>query len=139
MTDTVAINFDETQAVLEGLAEYINAWAKSKGWNDDRSFGDDIALMHSELSEALEEYRNGRLLGEVYYSYKDSGGTINTNESHQVNGDANKPEGVASELADTIIRILHTSAMRGIPTARVLVEKMAYNETREYRHGGKAL
>ncbi len=73
---------------LSELAKEIHANAVEHGWwESERSFGEVIALCHSELSEALEEYRNGHGLAEVYY-----------------NGD--KPEGVPVELADCIIRIL---------------------------------
>ena len=45
--------------MLNELAQKINETAHVHGWWDtDRSFGDIIALCHSELSEALEAYRN---------------------------------------------------------------------------------
>lgn len=36
-------------------------------WEEDKNFGEVIALMHTELSEAFEEYRNGKKANETYY------------------------------------------------------------------------
>jgi NTP pyrophosphatase (non-canonical NTP hydrolase) len=98
--------------------------AKEKGWWDDDSadtnnFGMKLMLMVSELSEALEEYRHGRALTEIWY------------------GESGKPEGIPVELADVMIRIFDLCGHHNIPLVKALVEKLAYNKTREYRHGGK--
>jgi len=53
-------------------------------------------------------------------------------------GENGKPEGVASELADTVIRICDLAGMLGLDLGKAIVEKMVYNETRPHRHGGKA-
>lgn len=50
-----------------------------------------------------------------------------------------KPEGMAVEMADCIIRILDWCGKEGIDIDDVIAEKMAYNKTRPYRHGGKKL
>ncbi len=111
---------------MKQRAVWLLAWeawqtAQEKGWHQpETTFGDRIALMHSELSEALEEYRNGHGYTEVYY-------------------DGDKPEGIPVELADVVIRVLDCCEEYGIDLYDALKIKMAYNQTRAVRHGGKRL
>lgn len=111
--------------MLNELRDVVHNTAKDKGWWDgERSVGDMIALCHSELSEALEEYRKKPLLiRDIYYD------TVKLE----------KPEGFPVELVDTMIRILDIMGHFDIDVDRVMGIKMAYNKTRDYRHGGKAL
>lgn len=93
----------------------LTAWetAEKNGWhNEPRSFGDHIALAHSELSEALEAYRN------------------NDNDDK-----------IMEELADTVIRIFDTAAeLFGIDSFILsIVDKQIVNKSRSYRHGDKKL
>lgn len=97
--------------------------ADDKGWHDvkpERTFGDLIALCHSELSEALEEYRKGNSTFKIYFKNK-------------------KPEGVPIEMADLLIRVFDMCMHLEIPIEKALKIKMDYNKTRSYRHGGKAI
>tara|TARA_E500000331_G_scaffold342891_1_gene377053 strand:- start:387 stop:722 length:336 start_codon:yes stop_codon:yes gene_type:complete len=101
-------------------ASYQNA--KDHGWHDEpRTVGDLICLMHSELSEALEEHRNGKAPSQTYY-----------NETKP-----SKPEGIPIELADCIIRIFDFCGLHNIDLEKALEIKMDYNRTRPYRHGNK--
>lgn len=148
LTDAVRRIADERDPD-ESIADALNALCDkaflnslSKGFHDDKvDVGVDgwlaydamkIALMHSELSEALEELREGILPHEPYYRGY-NGTIVHTFENED--GSLNKPEGVASELADVIIRIADYCGSRGVDLGTALVEKAAYNERRPTRHG----
>ena len=118
---------------LKEMAVEVEQVNREHGWYDDeRTFGDDIALLHSELSEALEAYRQ--------WEFKDFTKLyILRNDGEIIPCDNPKPEGVGSELADVLIRLLDTAARRGIDLEAEYHRKVAYNKTRGYRHGGKKL
>lgn len=111
---------------LEFLQKQCHKIAKEKGFWDDwsitlepnktvygitdlkyRNNGELIALMHSELSEALEAIRHD--------DWKN----------------------VGEEMADTVIRILDFCEARGINLSKEIVKKMKINRKREYKHGKK--
>lgn len=117
---------DEEPKSVEEWTKTCHKAATDKGWHDPakpRQFGTMIALMHSELTEALEEGRNGHAYAEVYF--KDDG------KGRQ------KPEGVPIELADLLYRVFDFAGLHGIDLQRALEIKHAYNIGREMRHGGK--
>lgn len=119
---------------LNDLAKEVHQNAVDHGWYDStRTFGDIVALCHSELSEALEEYRNHMPL--MYFVDEITGGA-DTDMSHY-NGQ--KLEGIATEMIDCIIRILDWCGANNIDVENVLRLKHEYNKTRPYKHGGKAL
>lgn len=104
-------------------------------WEEDRSFGELIALMHSELSEALEDYRAGLKLNENRYFPDTTSPVFRLSHDDQ----AWKPCGIPSELADVVIRVMDACGRYGIDLERAITEKMAYNATRPHRHGGKVI
>lgn len=75
-----------------------------------------LALIHSELSEALEGLRKGDPANDQLPQYRYS----------------------EVELADALIRIADAAKAFGWNIGEALVDKMLFNEGREHRHGGKA-
>jgi len=121
---------------LNELRDQVHALARAKGWYEGRDVSDPnvlgsmLALIHSEVSEALEDVRRGHIALRV------EGGRdwYPADEAR-----AAKPCGLPSELADVIIRVLDMCGALGIDIEEAVRVKHAFNETRSHRHGGKTL
>jgi NTP pyrophosphatase (non-canonical NTP hydrolase) len=111
------------QANLTVLMYRATEIATAHGFTENTP-GEDIALMHSELSEALEDFRNGKGLTETWYEPKQP---------------LPKPCGIPTEMADELIRVLHFCGKHGIDIEKAVIEKMAFNDSRPYKHGGKKI
>lgn len=109
---------EERIDMLNELAKEIHEEAQRHGWwYEERNVFELLALVHSEVSEAVEDCRHG--LMDTYF---------------EPDG---KPCGYPSELADIIIRVLDMAEAAGIDIDHEIRIKVDYNKTRPYRHGMK--
>lgn len=108
---------------IDELCQDAHAIAKEKGWweSGKRNAGEIFANIHSEVTEAWEEWRAGRAPAEIYMNTEDPA----------------KPEGIPIELADVLIRIADYCAHHRINLNYAVFLKMNYNRRRSHRHGGK--
>lgn len=86
-----------------------NGWSVTtpESWGEQYKIPAVLALVTSEVSEALEAFRHNDL------------------------------GNFAEECADTIIRVLDLAAGLGLDMDRAVREKLEKNKTRGHRHGGK--
>lgn len=132
---------------LNGLRDEALRIAVEHGFTD-ATVGEDVALFHSEASELLEDHRDGRRATEVWYETRtvavavsEGATTLNTivrrfaSMYPQREGEPAKPCGIPSECADLIIRVLHFCGKHKIDLETAVAEKMAYNDSRPFKHG----
>jgi len=86
-----------------------NGWnvLKPEQWDDTYKVPAILALIHSEVSEALEGFRK------------------------------NDAANFAEEMADVLIRVLDCTGGLGIDIDAAVRAKLEKNKTRGFRHGGK--
>lgn len=115
---------------LGEMTAEVTEWCHDKGWYDTPvSFLEAMALLTTEVSEACEEYREGRDQTAVrgatriwWKPWKRRRGKLN---------------GVGAEFADVLIRLLDDCGRYGYDLEVEYERKMAWNRKRAYRHGGK--
>lgn len=127
---------------LNEFAQAVHENAVAHGWYESEvEFPAVAALIHSEISEALAEYRAGNpvvygccgLQGAACEYAAICAETCDRPEAER----SCKPEGLAVELCDAVLRCFDYLAFLGVDIEALLEAKHAYNTGRPYRHGGK--
>ena len=112
MTDAQQVLGPTLTATLKIQAALVSQFMQIQGFWESDNTGEKIALMHSELSEALEADRKNL-------------------DAEHIPGFT----GVEEELADVIIRILDFAGHHQLRLGEALSAKIAYNLTRPFKHG----
>lgn len=135
------VQYDALQrAVVYEWMDQVEEVNTDNGWYESgRSFGDGIALLHSEVSEMFEEYRAGRK--GRFYQEQDGDEVVYIPLSNPglPYPAGKKPIGAPSEAADVLIRLLDECNRQGIDLYTEFRAKLEYNKTRGHRHGGKVV
>ena len=139
-------NFQE----LNKLATYAYLQARSMGWyttdeghEKDINFGERLMLTVSELGEALDADRKGRVVPKDKEDYfltakkHIQGSHIVKDSQFKFAFEESIKDTVQDEIADTVIRLLDMCGYMNIDLAFHVEAKLQYNRLRGFKHGGR--
>lgn len=123
--------------MINELAKQVHQNAKDKGFFDNgkaTNIGERLALIHSEVSEALEADRKGAYVSPqamyVFNKWFDEK-VFKQEYTALIKGSFEE------EMADIVIRVMDMCAWKGIDLEKHIELKMKYNSLREKMHGKK--
>ena len=120
---TTRKGFHETEKRLEtALSVQPDLLSEVRGLQTARR----LALVQSEISEALEACRKNRYAD--FQAFEAAGETKEAFEKYI-------KDSFEDELADALIRILELAAVQNIDMDKHIQAKMKYNDTRPYKFG----
>jgi hypothetical protein len=113
------------EVTITGLVAEAGRQSVAKGFHEvPTTLPEQLSLLHSEVSEVLDDYRDNHPFTKTWIEVKDDGATL-------------KPRGIPIELADVVIKACEIAHRYGVDLNAAIATKLTYNATRPRLHGGK--
>ena len=122
---------------INKLAQEVHQIARSKGFYErEINIGEKLALIHSEVSEALEADRNDSYTSWSNFTKELEVQLKNGHKDAWITAfDLHIKNTFEDELADIMIRVMDLAACKGIDLQSHIEAKINRNKLREYKHG----
>ena len=122
--------------MINELSKQIHENNKAKGfYESEKNIGEMLALIHSEVSEALECDRKDKYFKKLQLPLRNHEELPDLNFQIQFANDVK--DTFEDELADIMIRVMDLAAYKGINLEEHIKAKMRYNTLRPRMHGKK--
>jgi len=120
------------------FAKYYNDIVKQYGFND-ADVPLRIALIHSEISEAFEAFRNDKFAyRDLFLKHTEAENKFHGKKIFNKSAfENNIKDSFEDEIADTLLRIFDLIGWLEIDIDFFIKNKMKYNETRGFKFGNK--
>ena len=124
--------------MINELAHEVYERNKLKGFYDhERNIGEMLAMIHSEVSEALECDRKNKYCQLESMEDWELLACAPDDISFQQYFEETVKDTFEDELADIMIRVMDLAAYKGINLEIHIESKMRYNKLRPHKHGKK--
>ena len=123
----------KTKIMINRLSKEIHENNKQKGfYESEKNIGEMLALIHSEVSEALEADRK-----DMYAEMVDTLWSDLYKEEYYFKHAFKEycKDTFEDELSDIMIRVMDLAAYKEIDLEKHIQAKIDYNETRGFKHG----
>ncbi|WP_394749592.1 nucleoside triphosphate pyrophosphohydrolase family protein [Spongiimicrobium salis] len=120
--------------MINKLSNEIHQNNIRKGFYEgEKNIGEMLALIHSEVSEALEADRKDTYTAGNIFAVNGWNSDADFKDSFE----KYVKDTFEDELADIMIRVMDLAAFKGIDLDQHISAKMRFNSLREYKHGKK--